>query len=384
VRVASIGVLSAHGAGLPALASGMAAGICPLAAATGIGFPLDPAPLVSRFPQSLFQRGEAGAVHELMQAVDQAFAGWDGQDGALAGEDCALIVGSGGFLYASTAELYGRTMGYLPSDAAFKVRGPHWGAALIAERFALRGPQLTVSSGCSSSANALLIAMEMLQRGEIRHAIVVGAEGLSAVTLGGFDSLMLLDAAGCRPFDRDRTGLQIGEAVAVLVLSAESGVRAERPRATLRGGANLCDTHHLTAASPDGGVMRNVMHAALEQARIAPCDVVAIKAHGTGSIDSDRAEAAALCQLFGGALPPVLAFKRYLGHTLGACGSLETAALIACLQAGIMPAAAGFTHIDPELAIEPLRAPQAARAGHYLLNFFGFGGNYTSLVLEWD
>jgi 3-oxoacyl-[acyl-carrier-protein] synthase I len=361
----------------------MAAGICPLAAASGIGYPLDPAPLVSRYPQSSFQSGEAGAARELLQTVEDAFTAWDGQVGALAAEDCALIVGSGGFLYASTAELYGRTVGYLPNDTAFSVRGPHWGAALIAERFELRGPLLTVSSGCSSSANALLIAIEMLQRREIRHAIVVGAEGLSAVTLGGFDSLMLLDAAGCRPFDRDRTGLQIGEAVAVLVLSAEPGVRAERPHATLRGGANLCDTHHLTAASPDGGVMRNVMCEALGQARLAPCDVVAIKTHGTGSIDSDRAEAAALRQLFGVALPPVLAFKRYLGHTLGACGSLETAALIACLQVGLMPAAAGFNSIDPELGIEPLRAKQAARAGHYLLNFFGFGGNYTSLVLEW-
>jgi 3-oxoacyl-(acyl-carrier-protein) synthase len=382
VRVASIGVLSAYGAGLSAIVAGITAGHCPLAVADGIGYPLDPPPVVSRFPQSSFQSGDAGAAHELLQTVADAFAAWDGEDGALCAEDCALIVGSGGFLYASTAELYGRTAGHLPGEPAFKVRGPHWGAALIAERFHLRGPMLTLTSSCSSSASALLIGVEMLQRRRVRHALVIGAEGLSPVTLSGFDSLMVLDAAGCRPFDRDRSGMQIGEAVAVVVLSAVPPARAE-PGARLSGGANLCDTHHLTAASPDGSIMRNVMLEALDRAGIAPCDVVAVKAHGTGSIDNDRAEAAAIRQVFGASVPPVLALKRYVGHTLSACGSLETAALIGCLQAGFMPAAAGFEHIDPELAIEPLRASLPARPGSYLLNFFGLGGNYTSLVLEW-
>jgi 3-oxoacyl-[acyl-carrier-protein] synthase I len=364
VRVASIGVLSAYGAGVAALVAGIREGRCPVAPASGIGYPLDPPPFVSRFPQSSFASGDAGAAQDLLQAVGDAFAAWDGDEGALCTEDSALVVGTGGFLYASGAELYGRSVGRLPNEVPFRVCGPHWGTALIAERFKLRGPTFTVSSGCSSSANALLIAVEMLQRQKVRRAVVVGAEGLSAVTVSGFASLMVLDAQGCRPFDRDRAGVQIGESIAVLVLSADAPAGQGQSRAHLRGGANLCDTHHLTAASPDGGVMCNVMLEALANARIAPGDVVAVKAHGTGSIDSDRAEAAAVRQVFGDTLPPVLGLKRYVGHTLGACGSLETAALIACLEAGFMPATAGFSNLDPELAIEPIRAPQAARPFH--------------------
>lgn len=381
-----MGVLSAYGAGIAALVAGMRDGHCPLAAASGIGYPLDPLPLVSRFPQSSFPNGEAGAARELLHTVTDAIAAWDRGTEGLRAEDCALIVGSGGFLYASGAELYGRTVGSLSNDTAFNVRGPHWGAAVIAEQWQLRGPTLTVSSGCSSSANALLLATEMLQRQRVRHAVVVGVEGLSAVTVSGFDSLMVLDAAGCRPFDRDRAGLQIGEAIAVMVLTADATHTAannEPLRAQLSGGSNLCDTHHLTAASPDGSIMRNVMREALANVGITPHEVVAIKAHGTGSIDSDRAEAAAIAQVFGENPPPVMALKRYVGHTLGACGTLETAALLACLQAGFMPAAAGCTNTDPQFTIKPLRTPQPSKPGYYLLNFFGLGGNYTSLVLQW-
>jgi 3-oxoacyl-(acyl-carrier-protein) synthase len=378
-----MGLLSAYGSGSPPLVAGIRAGRCPMAPADEIGYPLHPAPQVSRFPQSSFAKGDAGAASELLQTVAEAVSAWDGDAAALRGEECALIVGAGGFLYASTAELHGRTIGRLSDDTPFTVRGPHWGAALIAERFDLRGPVLTASSGCSSSANALLIATEMLQRRRVRHALVVGAEGLSAVTLSGFDSLNVLDAAGCRPFDRDRAGLQIGEALAVLVLSADPLGGDAPAHARLIGAANLCDTHHLTAANPDGSIMRDVMRKALECAHIAPDEVVAVKAHGTGNIDSDRAEASALRALFNDAPPPVLALKRYVGHTLGACGTLETAALIACLQAGFMPAAAGFENVDPELRVEPLRAPLPARPGPYLLNFFGLGGNYTALVMQW-
>ena len=378
-----MGVLCAQGEGVSSLVEGIRAGRCPFVPAEGVGYPVDPPPRVSRFERSSYSEGEAGAARELLAVVAQALALPNGPGREPAGEDCALIVGSCGFLYASSAELSGRTAGLLPQDTPFQVRGPQWGADLITDRYGLRGPTVTVSSGCSSSANALLMAAEMLQRGEARRAIVAGVEGLSAVTLGGFDSLLLLDAAGCRPFDRRRAGLQIGEAIAVIVLEADPE-RCGEGLARLCGGANLCDTHHLTAASPDGSVMREVMLEALAGTHTGSGEVRAVKAHGIGSIDSDRAEAAALRRLFGEAMPPVLALKRYVGHTLGACGSLETAALIGCLREGFMPAAAGFEELDPDLGIEPLRRPRAATAGRYLLNFFGFGGNYTSLVLELD
>ena len=107
----------------------------------------------------------------------------------------------------------------------------------------------------------------------------------------------------------------------------------------------------------------------------------AIKAHATASNDNDAAEAAAMRSVFGGALPPITALKRYLGHTSCACGAMETVALIAALQEGFIPAAAGFAEPDPALGCVPMTQALPARAGNYLLNFFGFGGNYASVVI---
>lgn len=368
-------MLSAFGRGTCNAAAGMRAGQSPRATASEIGFPGDTPPLTGRIPV-LFPPGDKGAEQALLETVgailtpDQDDPSWWQRD------QTGLIVGTGGFLYASGAELYGRAIGTVPADTPFRVRGPNWGSERIVHAFAMRGPSLTLSTGCSSSANALLHASELLARGELQRALVVGAEGLSAVTLSGFDGLMLLDPLGCRPFDRDRAGLQIGEGIATLLLAVDEAAPVQ-----LLGGANLCDTHHLTSAAPEGTAMLAVMREALGVSRIAPGDIVAVKAHATGSRDSDAAEAAALRALFGVAMPPITALKRYLGHTLGACGALETAAFGACLTEGFIPHAAGFASSDPELQIEPMRTALPARCGAYLLNYFGFGGNYTSLVI---
>jgi 3-oxoacyl-(acyl-carrier-protein) synthase len=373
IGISASATLSAYGQGVSSIVAGMRAGHAPRRPASGIGFPSDPLPEVSRFPDP-FPAGDRGAAQALLQTVQAVLQ--PTADGWWRHLDCGLILGTGGFLYASGAELYGRAIGTVADDTPFRVRGPNWGAERIVEAFDLHGPVLTLSTGCSSSANALLCATEMLERNEVQRALVVGAEGLSAVTLSGFDGLMLLDPQGCRPFDRERVGLQIGEGIAALVLRCD-----ESAPVRLLGGANLCDTHHLTGAAPDGTGMLAVMREALGVAGVAAEEIVAVKAHATGSRDSDAAEAAALRALFGGKPPPITALKRYLGHTLGACGALETAAFAACLAEGFVPHAAGFTTVDPELGIEPMRAAVPARRGAYLLNFFGFGGNYTSLVL---
>lgn len=386
IGIRSIGVLSAHGRGMDPLVEGIRSARCPRRPADGISFPGDSVPEASRFPDADREPGEAGAAARLLAAVDDAIAAACLSPAELQASDFALLVGSGGFLYASGAELHGRACGAIEARTPFFVRGPDWGVTLIAERFGLRGPRYAVSTGCSSSANALLLAAEMLARGRARGALVVGAEGLSAVTLGGFDSLMLLDPSGCHPFDRERGGLQIGEAVCAIVLASVPDNRPPSggPGCMIIGGANRCDTHHLTSASPDGGAMSDVMREAMSCASVAASDIVAVKTHGTGSLDSDAAEAAALRRVFVDRLPPLLALKRHVGHTLGACGTLETAAMAGCLSAGFLPAAAGFETVDPELGVEPLRAARDAAAGCYLLNFFGFGGNYTSLVMRLD
>lgn len=381
MHISAISALTAFGAGIDPLVRGMRAGECPMRLADGIGYPEQSPPRASAFAARDWPAGEAAAALQLLETVDQLVANWAGDPGVLRSEDTALIVGSGGFLYASGAELYWRSQQAESVRAPFHVRGPAWGSELIANHLQLRGTVLTLSTGCSSSANAILAAAEMLRRARARRVLVVGAEGLSAVTLSGFASLMLLDAQGCRPFDANRAGLQIGEGVAALMLEAGSG---GQHRATIRGGANLCDTHHLTSAGPDGRVMRDVMLQALSSAGVGPADIVAVKVHGTGSVDSDRAEGNALHGVFGDALPPVVGLKRYVGHTLGACGAVETVALVGCLLGDFLPRTAGFEIVDPEIQVAATRTRSAAIPGPYLLNFFGFGGNYTSLVMGID
>jgi 3-oxoacyl-(acyl-carrier-protein) synthase len=174
--------------------------------------------------------------------------------------------------------------------------------------------------------------------------------------------------------------MQLGEAIGAVLLDMQDAPSSDR----LLGGANLCDIHHVTSATPDGSAMREVMEQALADAGLDPDDIVLIKAHGTGSADNDTAEAAAMRALWGERLPPCTAIKRYVGHTLGACGTVELATLLGCLRAGFVPATAGFTEPDPELRLMPLTAAVPAPRGPVLYNYFGFGGNYASLVVSHD
>jgi len=350
---------------------------CPARPALDLGYPENPPPRASAFPPRAMPPGEQASAQRLIEVVEQLLADWQGDIDLLRDPRTALVVGTGGFLYASGAELYWRSRRSSPAPYPFRVCGPHWGATLVAQHLQLTGPVFTLSTSCSSSANALLMAHEMLGNGEVDRAIVIGAEELSTITLSGFASLMLLDDEGCRPFDRDRAGLRLGEALTALMLEPD---RPDAPRIT--GGANLCDTHHMTSATPDGQVMAAVMGAALVNARCAAPDIQLIKAHGTGSVDSDRAESCALHALFGSTLPPIVGLKGHLGHTLGACGTLEVAAMLGCHAAGFIPHSAGFSTIDEECGIEPTRRVQPSRPGRQLFNFFGFGGNYTALVME--
>ncbi len=380
VPIIGLGMVSCYGAGLDPLVDALRNGQARPQPPTRFPISIADKIKVAQLDGADLARGEQGAEAVILSAVEQALADANLTIADDVFADCALIVGSSGFLYAAEDE-YRFTMEKTgqPSDPPLHSTG--WIAARLAHRLAIGGPVLSLSTACSSSANALIVAAAMIQRGRVRRALVIGAEGLSAISLNGFYSLMLLDPEGCRPFDRDRRGLQLGEGAAALILQA-SDDRDPRPAsASFCGGANLCDIHHVTSATPDGSAMRRVISDALNASATAPQNILAIKAHGTGSLDNDTAEAAAMRALYPGGIPPFTAIKRYIGHTLGACGAMETAAFIGCLRSGFIPRAAGFEEPDPKLSISPLRSTAAARPGRYLLNFFGFGGNYASLVI---
>ncbi|WP_051361852.1 beta-ketoacyl synthase N-terminal-like domain-containing protein [Solimonas soli] len=260
----------------------------------------------------------------------------------------------------------------------FPIHAPDQSRAARELRTALgaRGPYYTLNTACSSAANALLYAAFALRDGLVDAALAVGIEEENRLSQQGFFSLMLATRERSRPFDVARDGIVLGEGAAALHLSADRG----GARWQLLGGASLCDASHPT--NPSAERIADTIHAALDDAGVAAAEVSAVKAHGTGTRANDQAEALGLRRVFGDAMPPLTSIKPVLGHTLGACGALETVAFTACLERGRVPPTAGFADADPELGVAPLRAAAPWRGGVALLNYFGFGGNNCALLLR--
>ena len=375
ICIRGLGLVSSYGIGVARAVEGMRAGRAGITPLTLFSLPFQNQIQVNQFDHTPFPPDSACATATMEEVAQQSLT--EAQLERTALRDAALVVGTSSFLFAGEAD-FRRTLADTGQIVMPPLVPPGQAALQVAAKLGIEGPVLTLTTACSSSANALLVAAGLLRRGEVRRALVIGVEGLSAVALSGFHSLMLLDPDGCRPFDAGRRGMQIGEAVGAVLLEAGDAARGGD---LLLGGANLCDTHHMTSATPDGSAMRSVMHMALADAGLQPADVAVIKAHGTGSLDNDAAEAAAMHALFGEDLPMFTGIKRYLGHTLGACGAVELTAFLGCLRAGFVPPAAGFTHPDPALRIAPLTAARPAPTGTAMLNYFGFGGNYASLLI---
>lgn len=257
------------------------------------------------------------------------------------------------------------------------------GFALLAhdlgQRIGIGGGETIFNTACTSSANALLYARRLILTGRADQVLVVGCEGYNSLSLAGFESLMLIAGERLRPFDENRDGTILGEGAGAMVLGRapeEGGVEHFR----LRGGAQACDTSSPTTSSPEA--IRQVMMAALKEANCQVGEVDLIKAHATATPSNDAAEAEALSELFRGKSPALTALKGWFGHTLGACGAIEIAALLSCLEDGLLPASAGLADPIPGLPAMPAQEAGDFQGGTVMANFFGFGGNNTSLLLE--
>ncbi len=261
---------------------------------------------------------------------------------------------------------------------AIPVREASYGCAAqrLAVTLGIAGPCYTLTTACSAAANALLLATQLIEAGRVRHALVLGTETKNLVSLLGFHGLMLTAKNGYKPFDAQRDGIVLGEALGAAVLSTEPrGASAWQ----ILGGASLCDSAHPTSSSPQG--IAGVIAAALANAGVSASQIVAIKAHGTGTPSNDEAEAKGLMQVFATAMPPFTSLKSSLGHTLGACGVVETLTLLRAIECGGLPATAGFAEADPALGgMVPVQHCTPLPRGPVLLNYFGFGGNNCALV----
>jgi 3-oxoacyl-[acyl-carrier-protein] synthase-1 len=208
---------------------------------------------------------------------------------------------------------------------------------------------------------------------------VIGYDLFNNLGFYGFEGLKSLAASEYRPFDRQRDGLILGEACGAVIIE---GRRRSAGDFRLLGGANLCDIHSVTSHDEEGFAVAETMSRALRQTRIAPEAIRAVKAHGTGTENNDRTECAAMRLTFGGNIPPMTSVKPFIGHTAGACGVCELILFTESIKAGFIPATPGFREMDEELNLAPLMDNHKAMKGLYMLNYFGFGGNCTTLILS--
>lgn len=244
----------------------------------------------------------------------------------------------------------------------------------------VRGPVQTVANACSSGADAIGFAAQWIRDGLCDIAICGGTDALAQVIYYGFASLQLLADEPCRPFDKNRKGLNLGEGAGIMVLESPARVRPEKALGRIRGYGTCTDAYHLTAPHPEGRGLSKALSQALEQAGASISDIAFINAHGTATSANDAAEGA----FFRSHLPdiPFIATKGCTGHTLGAAGAIEAVFTLAHLRAGSLPASAGFAESDPAIGASPVAAPTALRSGMGLTQSLAFGGNNSILLLD--
>lgn len=255
-------------------------------------------------------------------------------------------------------------------------------ASAIARHLELSGPVQTVVNACASGSDAVGIGASWIKAGICDLVIAGGTDELCKVTYNGFASLMIADDTPCRPFDRDRKGLNLGEGAGALILSSQEGVRFlnAKPRCRISGYGTACDAHHLTAPAPDGRGLENAILQALKESGVAPSQIGFVNAHGTGTRDNDRVEDKVLSKVLPGV--PFLSTKGYTGHTLGAAGALEAVFTIRHLLDGRIPESIGFEIRDDDMNQSPVRQPLSISKTAAISQSVAFGGNNAVLVFS--
>jgi 3-oxoacyl-[acyl-carrier-protein] synthase II len=387
VVVTGLGAVSPFGAGVKVLWAGLAAGACairPLTLIDAEGFRCRIAAEVPEIASGSPRRSRADrlALSAAVEALEDAGLGRSERAGA------ALVVGAvGGGMLEAESWYWARARGE---------RAPRWAASLrsmlpashaetLAHRLALGGPRQTVVTACSSGAVALAEAAELIADGMVDCAVAGGVDALTRLCFMGFNTLKLLDPEPCRPFDRDRRGMSIGEGAAFVVLEASEHARARGARAyaELAGHGMTTDAYHVTAPEPEGEGMARAMRAALAAGGVAPAAVGYVNAHGTATPQNDRIEARAIGRVFGEGRVLVSSSKSMIGHTMAAAGSLEAVTTILALVHETVPPTANLTAPDPEVSFDCVpRVAREATFEHAVSNSFGFGGQNVTLLFR--
>jgi 3-oxoacyl-(acyl-carrier-protein) synthase len=243
----------------------------------------------------------------------------------------------------------------------------------------------TISTACSSSANSMMLGARLIKNNLLDRAIVGGTDAITRFTLNGFNSLMILDKDGCKPFDEHRNGLTLGEGAGFLVLESENVVEitGKKVLAELSGYGNACDAYHQTASSPEGNGAYLAMKKAIEISGISLEEIDYINVHGTGTQNNDLSEGNAIQRIFGAKVPPFSSTKSFTGHTLGAAGGIEAVLSVLAINHGLIFPNLNFSQPMKEMPFKPVSHLMThINLRNVLSNSFGFGGNNTALIIS--
>ena len=265
----------------------------------------------------------------------------------------------------------------LPRDRFLATNPTH----LVANHLGLNGPLQTVANACAAGSDAIGIAAGWIETGVCDAVFAGGTDEITPRVYFGFKSLFINDEHPCRPFDRDRRGLNLGEGAGVFLLASAKFCRAHAitPLGYILGYGAAADADHFTQPRTDGKGLHLAIDEALSDAGVAAEDIRFINAHGTGTPGNDLVESQVLAQRFPG--KPFLSTKGYTGHTLGAAGAVEAALTLGCLAEGMLPATAGYTTPDPLMPAHPVHAPTAIDGTLALSETLAFGGSNSVLVI---
>jgi 3-oxoacyl-[acyl-carrier-protein] synthase II len=257
----------------------------------------------------------------------------------------------------------------------------------IMDEFSLPGVPRVFLNACTSSANAIGHAFRAVRGGRAQVALCGGYDALCVFGFTGFHSLQALTTDVCRPFDRNRDGLSIGEGAGILLL--ESWDRAQARGAPILGEivgyGESTDAFHMTRPEPEGRMAALAIQAAIRDAGISAAEVDYVNAHGTGTPFNDRSETAALVAAMGerAYTIPVSSTKAMIGHLLGGAGAAEAILTVLALREAWLPPNANYQTPDPDCALRIVRqAERPTRMQYALSNSFGFGGANATLAFR--
>jgi len=257
-------------------------------------------------------------------------------------------------------------------------------AHALARRLGARGPVMTVGAACAAGATALGTGADLLRADVVDVVIAGGYDALCRFVMRGFDALRSLTRERVRPFDKRRSGLLLGEAAALVLMTREGATPGPR-LGRLLGHASASDGSHIAAPDANGRGLELAARTALDEAGLTPADVEFVSAHGTGTLVNDRIEADVLRRVLGrrAAEIPVNSIKASVGHTMGAAAALEAVMCLMAGREGIVPKTLGLEEPDPACELDHvIGAPRAVRPRISLSTSLGFGGCNAALVLE--